>query len=198
MAFENHLIEKAKNGDRKAFDELFLLQHKYLFNLMYQLSGDIAKADDLAQEAIILAYKKLRNFRCESSFRTWLSRIAINLFRNECRTKSKDGYYVGIEEIQIPSDGDRPERVVYKSELQWCIIHMLSHHLPKKYRIVLILRDLHNMSYKEISDVLKCNIGQVKTNLHRARHMFRAELIKGTCKAFTDNYLCICEGILDL
>jgi len=196
-ASERDLIEKAKEGDSRAFDELFLSQQKYLFNFIYQLCGDIAKADDLTQEAFVQAYKKLRNFRCESSFRTWLSRIALNLFRKECRGNFKNGHYEGIEEIQIPSNGDCPERTVYKSELQWCIVHMLSH-LPKKYRIILVLRDLHNMSYKEIADVMKYNVDQVKINVYRARRLFKKELIKGTCKAFTDNYLCICQGILEL
>jgi len=196
-AFERELVEKAKNGDKNAFDEIFCLQRKYLFNLMYQLSGDVARADDLTQEAIIRAYKKLRNFRCESSFRTWLSRIAINLFLKECRIKPKHESLC-LDKIRIPAEGDRPERSVIKSELQWCIVHNLQHHLPEKYRIALVLRDLQNLSYTEIADILGCSIGQVKTNLHRARHMFRAQFMNGRCKAFTDNYLCVCEGILEL
>ena len=194
---ERHLIEAAKQGDSRAFDELFLQQQKYLFNLMYQLCGDIAGADDLTQEAIILAYKKIRDFRYESSFRTWLSRIAINLFRLECRRKPKH-YSLCLEKIAVPSHQDNPERVVIKSELQWCILHNLQQHLPNKYREVLVLRDLHHLSYKEISEILEWNVGKTKTRLHRARQMFRQQFINNKCKAFADDYLCICEGILEL
>jgi RNA polymerase sigma-70 factor (ECF subfamily) len=197
MSLERYLIEKARKGDNKAFDELFLLQQKYVFNLMYQLCGDVAKADDLTQEAIIQAFKKLRDFRFESSFRTWLSRIAINLFRKECRTKPKHDSRC-LEKIRVPADDKSPERIVEKSELQWCIAHNLQHHLPEKYRIVLILRDLHGMSYEEIAKVVGCSLSQVKTNLHRARQMFRKQFIDGKCRAFADDYLCICEGILEL
>lgn len=194
---ERHLIEAAKQGDSRAFDELFLQQQKYLFNLMYQLCGDIAGADDLTQEAIILAYKKIRDFRYESSFRTWLSRIAINLFRLECRRKPKH-YSLCLEKIAVPSHQDNPERVVIKSELQWCILHNLQQHLPNKYREVLVLRDLHHLSYKEISEILGWNVSKTKTRLHRARQMFRQQFINNKCKAFADDYLCICEGILEL
>ena len=194
---ERHLIEAAKQGNSRAFDELFLQQQKYLFNLMYQLCGDIAGADDLTQEAIILAYKKIRDFRYESSFRTWLSRIAINLFRLECRRKPKH-YSLCLEKIAVPSHQDNPERVVIKSELQWCILHNLQQHLPNKYREVLVLRDLHHLSYKEISEILEWNVSKTKTRLHRARQMFRQQFINNKCKAFADDYLCICEGILEL
>jgi len=164
---------------------------------MYQLCGDIAGADDLTQEAIILAYKNIRDFRYESSFRTWLSRIAINLFRLECRRKPKH-YSLCLENITIPSHEDNPERLVIKSEFQGCILHNLQQHLPNKYREVLVLRDLHQLSYKEISEILGWNVSKTKTRLHRARQMFRQQFINNKCKAFADDYLCICERILDL
>jgi len=191
------LIEKAKRGDEEAFNDLFEREQKYLFNLMLQLSGDVAAADDLTQEAFVRAYQKLASFRLQASFRTWLTKIAINIFRNEHRKKARHSTLC-LEEIPVPADGDRPEHVVIKSELQWCILHNLRYHLPKKYREVLVLRDLQNLSYKEISEVLGWSLSRTKTNLHRARGMFRRQFINGRCKAFTDDYLCICEGILSL
>jgi len=191
------LIEKAKRGDEEAFNDLFEREQKCLFNLMLQLTGDVAAADDLTQEAFVKAYRKLASFRLQASFRTWLTKIAINIFRNELRKKARHSTLC-LEEIPVPADGDRPERVVIKGELQWCILHNLRYHLPKKYREVLVLRDLQNLSYKEISGVLGWSLSRTKTNLHRARRMFRGQFINGRCKAFTDDYLCICEGILSL
>jgi RNA polymerase sigma-70 factor (ECF subfamily) len=194
---EIELIEQAKQGDNEAFNHLFVREQRYLFNLMLQLTGDVAAADDLAQEAFWKAFRKMSSFRFEASFRTWLTKIAINIFRNEHRKKARHSTLC-LEEIPVPADGDRPERVVIKSELQWCILHNLRYHLPKKYREVLVLRDLQNLSYKEISGVLGWSLSRTKTNLHRARRMFRGQFINGRCKAFTDDYLCICEGIISL
>jgi RNA polymerase sigma factor (sigma-70 family) len=77
------------------------------------------------------------------------------------------------------------------------IIHNLHYHIPPKYRLVLILRDLQDLSYREIADILGYNIGRVKTNLHRARHMFGNQFVDGRCRAFVDDYLCICKGMLE-
>jgi len=191
------LIKKAKGGDDDAFNDLFEREQKYLFNLMLQLTGDVADADDLTQEAFVRAYRNLASFRLQASFRTWLTRIAINIFRNELRKKARHSTLC-LEEILVPADGDRPEHVVIRSELQWCILHNLRFHLPKEYREVLVLRDLQNLSYKEISGVLGWSLSRTKTNLSRARRMFRKQFINGGCKAFTDDYLCVCEGILSL
>lgn len=193
---ERMLIEAVRDGRSDLFNELFRLHHHYLYNFMYQISGDAAKADDLTQEAMIQALRHLSSFRFESSFRTWLSRIAINLFRKECRKPTHDSLCLAM--IKIPANDHTPERIIEKSELQWCIRHNLQYHLPEKYRLVLILRDLHNLSYKEISDIVGYNVNLVKTNIHRARRMFRQLFIDKKCKAFADDYMCICEGILDL
>ena len=194
---ESELITQAQEGSHHALNELLSKEQKFLLNLMYQLTGDRAEADDLAQEALILAYRKIRSFRHEASFRTWLSKIAINLFRQRHRRKKKH-VPVDVEHIKIPSDKGNPERMVIKSELQTCIIHNLQHHLPGKYRMVLVLRDLQDFSYQEISEVLGWSIGKTKIRLHRARQMFRSFFVNEGCRAFTEDYRCVCEGILDL
>lgn len=194
---EHQLVEKARGGDGRAFDALFTLHRKYLFNLLVQFSGDPALADDLSQEALLQAYHKLGTFRGQASFRTWLTRIAINLFL-ECRRRNSPHISLSLEGIQVSAGGEQPERKVIRQELQWCILHNLKFHLPENYRLVLVLRDLQNLSYKEIAGVLGWTLARTKTNLHRARQMFRAQFVDGKCKAFADDYLCICEGILDL
>jgi len=196
-SLEYNLIEKAKKGDQQALDEILLKEQKYIFNLMYQLTGDRANADDLTQEAIIKAFQNLNHFRFEASFHTWLSKIAMNLFLEKIRRKPPH-VSICLEKIKVPSAEDAPERVVIKKEMQWCIAHILQQHVPRKYRIVLILRDLQNFSYKEISEILGWSISKTKTRLHRARQIFRNHLINGKCKAFSRDYRCICEGILDI
>ena len=194
---ELNLIEMARRGDRSSLNELFSQHQRYIFNLTLQLTGDAARADDLTQETFLMAFRKLHSFRCQSGFRTWLSRIAINLFRLEFRRKPKH-FSLCLEETRIPSHQDNPERVVIKRELQWCILHNLQQHLPAKYREVIVLRDIQHISYKEISEILEWSMSKTKTCLHRARQMFRQQFINNKCKAFADDNLCICEGILEL
>jgi RNA polymerase sigma-70 factor (ECF subfamily) len=195
---ESLLIESAKKGDPKALNDIFAKEQRYIFNLMIQLTGDPAQADDLAQETFLVAYQNLNKFRLQSSLRTWLSKIAINLFRREYKRRPKH-VSICLDEIKMPSEEDRPERIVIKKELQWCILHSLQQHVPKKYREVLILRDLQNLSYREISEILSWSMGKIKTCIHRGRKILRAHFINGKCKAFAEkDYLCICEGILEL
>jgi RNA polymerase sigma-70 factor (ECF subfamily) len=194
---EYHLIERAKTGDREAFNELFSREQKRVFNLMLQLAEDVATADDLTQEALLQAFRYLSDFRFESSFRTWLSRIAINLFRKEYHRKPKH-ISICLEKIKIPSDKDHPERIMIKRELQWCILHSLQQHVPKKYRMAVILRDLQNFSYKDIAEILGWSISKTKTCLHRGRQILRAHFINGKCRAFVEDYQCLCEGISEI
>jgi len=191
------LIKKAKGGDVEAFNDLFEREKKYLYNMMLQLTGDVAAADDLTQEAFVKAYRKLSGFRSQASFRTWLTTIAINIFRNDHRKKARHNT-LNLADYPVRDHGDQPECLIIRSELQFCILHTLQHHIPKKYREVLVLRDFHNMSYKEIARILGWSMSRTKTNLHRARLVFRDQFVGSRCKAFTDKYLCICEGILSL
>ena len=144
-----------------------------------------------------MAYRKIHTFRYKARFRTWLSKIALNLFRQKHRQKRKHDSLI-LKEIMIPAEDGNPERTVIKRELQWCIIHNLQYHVPEKFRVVLVLRDLQNFSYEEISETLGWSISKTKTMLHRARQLFRSNLIQSKCKALTDNYCCTCEGVQDL
>jgi len=191
-------IHRAQGGDQEAIEALFGREQKYIFNLMVQLTGDPALADDLTQDTLLQAYQHLDGFRLQSSFRTWLSKIAINLFRKECRRKPKH-VSICLDQIKVPSEGDLPERIVIKREMQWCILHSLQQHVPKQYRKVLVLRDLHNLSYEEIAKILSWSLGKIKSRIHRGRKILRAHFVNGKCKAFAEkDYLCICEEILEL
>jgi len=194
---ETILIESIKRGNGDAFNDLFKREQKYLYNLMFRLTGDAAAADDLTQETFLKVFNKISSFRRQASFRTWLTKIAINVFRTDYRKRSRHSSLC-LGQILIPANGVNPERTVIKSELQWCILHNLRYHLPKKYREVLVLRDLHHLSYREISDILGCSISRTKTRLHRARKLFQDQFIEGRCRVYADDYLCICEGISSL
>jgi len=190
------LVEQAKAGNKKAINELFYREQKYIYNLLVQLTGERALADDLAQETFLLSYRYLNKFKLQSSFRTWISKIAVNLFRKELKRKPKH-VSICLDTIRIPIQNETPERIAIKRELQWCILHSLQQHVPKRYRTVLVLRDLNDLSYKEISAILSWNIGKIKNCLHRGRKILRDHFINGKCRAFAEkDYLCVCKGIL--
>jgi RNA polymerase sigma-70 factor (ECF subfamily) len=191
---ELELVAEAKNGCKEAFEMLFRKHQDYIYNLLFQLTGDPAEADDLAQETFIRVYEKLPSFRAESSLRTWVSVIAMNMFRQSLRKKPHPPT-LKIEEIRIPGNRGNPERIVIKSEMQWCIAHVLHHHMPRHFREVLILRDLQGFSYKEICEILGLSMSTVKTRIHRARTAFRDHFVADGCKAMVDDYLCICDGV---
>ena len=194
---EIDLILKAKQGDKKAFCSLFKHHQRYIYNLLYQLTCNEADADDLTQETFIRVYEKIGGFRSEASLRTWMSRIAINIFRASKRKMPRHGD-MRLGEIQIPSTSKDPERIVIKRELQWCIMHILQQHLIEEYREVVVLRDLQGFSYGEIGKILRIPVGTVKTRLHRARKVLQDHFVQNRCKAFVNEYFCICDGVEEL
>jgi len=185
---------KGDSNDKYTFSVLFGMHQKYIYNLFYQLTGNPADADDLTQETFIKIYKKLHTFRAESNIRTWIYRIALNVFHSDKRAKPPHAS-ICIGKIKIPCSDGNPERIIIKREMQWCIIHVLQQHLPQHYREVLVLRNLQNLSYDEISHILSIPVGTVKVRLHRARKRFRDHFVQGGCKALVEEYLCICDGV---
>ena len=188
------LVAEAKNGSKTAFTVLFRKHQKYIYNLLLQLTGDPAEADDLAQETFIRVHEKLSTFRAESSLRTWMSSIALNLFRIAKRSL-KHHESLALDEICIPASEDNPERIVIKREMQWCVMHVLQQHMPRHFREVLVLRDLQGFSYAEISEILGISLSSVKTRLHRARTAFRDHFMRNGCMGLVEDYVCVCDEV---
>ena len=192
--YELELIANAQSGCKEAFDALFKKHQQYIYNLLFQMTNDPVQAEDLAQETFIRVYEKLSTFRAESSLRTWVTRIAINIF-HQARRKRPPHRSMKLEEIRIPSTDGNPERIVIKREMQWCIAHVLQYHLPRQLREVLVLRDLQGFSYNEISEILSISLSLVKTRIHRARKAFRDHFIRYRCMGMVEEYLCICDEV---
>lgn len=191
---ELELVAEAKNGSRIAFAALFRKHQKYIYNMLLQLTGDPADADDLAQETFLRVHEKLSTFRAESSLRTWMSSIAVNLFRIAKRSQKLHESLV-LDEVRIPATHDNPERIVMKREMQWCVMHVLQQHMPRHFREVLVLRDLQEFSYAEISEILGISLSAVKTRLHRARTAFRDHFVRNGCMGLVEEYVCVCDEV---
>lgn len=179
-------------------EEELSLHQRYVFNLAYHLCNDIDDADDLTQETFLKAFEHLPDFRGEASIRTWLGRITINAFLSKKR-KLVRHKTISLEIIPVPDWSANPERVIIRRELQWCIRHVLQHHLREEHKHVLILRDLHHFGYDEIADTLCISLSAVKSRIHRARKAFRDHLVKTGCAELVKDYTCCCrEGVREI
>lgn len=172
---DEHLVERAggSGGDDLAFAELVRRHQGKVRGLLLRLSANPTLADDLAQEVFLRAYRGLVGFEGRSRFSTWLYRIAYNVFLNH-RTRSKElaALPQGFESCAAAPDNYlSPSRCDMRRDLAGAIAA-----LPERYRAVVTLYYLRDVSYPEIAEVLDLPLGTVKTHLHRAKKLLREQL----------------------
>ncbi|MBN1383669.1 MAG: sigma-70 family RNA polymerase sigma factor [Elusimicrobia bacterium] len=184
---EKILIEKSKNGDTRAFEQLIRKHEQKIYNLLLNMTGNKTATDDFFQETFITAWQKIRSFRGDSEFSTWLYRLAVNLVLMRQRRK-KVIRPVSIDAPIITLKGDikrdfaddwskNPLATLENRELKKRL-HEAIESLPEKYKTVLILRDIEGVSNEEIKNILKISLPSVKSRIHRARLFLRDSLSK--------------------
>jgi RNA polymerase sigma-70 factor (ECF subfamily) len=187
-SIEATLIRRVQNGDFDAFVDLVHPYERAVFLAALSLVKNDADAEDVAQEAILKAFKNLPSFRQEAKFSTWLIQIAINEAKMKLR-KDRRHLYESMEEGQQNDEGDYvpkdfadwreiPSEALEQKELRGALIRALDS-LPEKYRTVLILRDVQHLSISETAQVLGLSEANVKTRLCRARLQMRDALAPG-------------------
>ncbi len=171
---EQALIRLARRGDLDAFNALILRYQDSAYTLAYRIMGDPHSAADAAQEAFIIAYRRLNTYR-GGSFRAWLMRITTNQCYDELRRRQRRPV-VSVDELgddpPIPDDADTPEEVAQQRELQRAIQDCISALNPDQ-RVVLVLCDVEGLDYQAIADQVGAQIGTVKSRLSRARAAVR-------------------------
>lgn len=162
------LINEVRNGNRQAFTELMRRYQQRVYWTARRIVGDHEEADDIAQETFVKAYLALGDFRGDSSFFTWLYRIAVNLSLNVVRKRQVLGYLRQSEIINriLPAPED-PQKELEFAETQTRLDRAIGR-LPEKQRAVFIMRYYDEMSYEEISRVLKTSVGGLKANYFHA------------------------------
>jgi RNA polymerase sigma-70 factor (ECF subfamily) len=176
-------IKQVLKGDKNAFGEIVEIYKDKVFQLAYRMLGNRHEAEDIAQEAFIRAYVNIQSYNINLKFSTWLYRIATNLCIDRIRKKKPDYYLdaevAGTEGLnmysQIPSNIPLPEADVESLELQATIQRAISK-LPEKYRSVIVLKYIEELSLNEISEILEMPLGTVKTRIHRGREALRKQL----------------------
>lgn len=167
------LVASFQRGDEEAFDLLVERHRRRIYSLVCRLASP-AEADDLAQEVFIAAYRTLPGFRGDARFSTWLYRIAVHVCSHHLRRRKVELSDLDEQFADEEREHD-PERTAMTSELQRQVRDAISA-LPYKLRLVVILRDLHGLSYEEIAQVVGCPIGTVRSRLHYATDRLESAL----------------------
>ena len=180
---EQQWVDAARQGDQSAFEQLVRLYEKRVLALTTRMCKNPADAEEAAQEAFLSAWQGLPFFRGESSFSTWLYRLASNacvdLLRREGRRQSAAGPSLNDEEVQleVPDTAPSPQEQAERSELRQQIEAGLQALTPD-HRQVLLLREMHQLSYDEIAQTLDVDVGTVKSRINRGRKQLRNFLLR--------------------
>jgi RNA polymerase sigma-70 factor (ECF subfamily) len=180
---EQALIDSARKGDARAFNQLVLLYQSMAYNVAYRILVDPDAASDATQDAFLSAYKAMRKFR-GGSFKAWLLRIVTNACYDQLRRKKRrpasslDDLPVEAEHSQYMQDpAEQPDEYVERQQLGNTIQAAIST-LPVEQRTVLILSDVQGLNYNEIAEVMGLSLGTVKSRLSRGRARLRDYLLE--------------------
>ena len=175
---EIDLVKRCQNRDMQAMEEIVGQYENQVYNIAYGMLGSPEDAQDITQDVFVSVWEKIGQFRFRSKFSTWLYRIAKNVSLNEkSRRTSRKTDVVEIDDSQawVPVDYQTPEDEILASEQQQ-ILHQALGQLKESYRTILVLREMDELSYEDLSAVLGCSIGRVKSRLYEARMQLRGIL----------------------
>jgi RNA polymerase sigma-70 factor (ECF subfamily) len=176
------LVDRARHGDLRAYDELIKRYQERIYATVYHMTSNHEDANDLAQEAFVKAYQALKSFKGGSSFYTWLYRIAVNKTINFLKQR-KNRQHMSLNDLDFNAEHDpdlvalisdkTPRRAAGLSELQeklnGALLKLSEHH-----RMAVVLHDVQGLSHEEIAKIMHCNIGTVRSRLFYARQQLQA------------------------
>ena len=175
-SIEAELIERAKLGNAQAFQALYDKHKRRVYSLCLRMTGNMAEAEDLTQEAFLQLFRKISTFRGESAFSTWLHRLAVNVVLMHLRKKGLQ--QVSLDEVDSSQDepvkrdyGDNDRRLM--GSIDRISLTRAIADLPPGYRTVFVLHDIEGYEHNEIADIMNCSVGNSKSQLHKARMKLR-------------------------
>lgn len=178
---DNQVIEQIRAGDTRKY-ALLVDRHKgKAFTLALRLTGDRQESEELVQDAFVRAYRGLESFRGDAKFSTWLYRIVYNLCMTKISRRRPQNETVDLREeeldnIYVDEDGIGVDEKLENEERK-LIVRDEVNELPEKFKTVVTLFYLQEMSYEEMTEVLNLPIGTVKTNLFRGRNLLRERIL---------------------
>jgi len=185
---ELQLLAACRKGDTAAFEQLVLRYQRSLYNVAFRISGNEADAADIVQETFLAAWRKIKEFRGEAKLSTWLTSIAVNQARSRWQhNRQKQGREESLDSsdeagqvrpLQVASDQPSAMEQLERSQLRE-LLERCIRALDQGFREVLVLRDMREMPYDEVGQVLGLREGTVKSRLFRARESVRDCVTKG-------------------
>ena len=178
---DEELISRFQNGDERAYVELVNRYKDRLLNFVFQFLGDIEQAEDVVQDTMLRLYEKKHYYKEIAKFSTWIYTIARNLANTELRKKKKrkTTYLSQLSkerQFEIPAIQDDVDQSLQNEFINDRIQSAISN-LPEHFKVVIILRDIQELSYEEISNIVEVPLGTIKSRINRARIQLQAELI---------------------
>ena len=171
-----NLVKRAKKGDYQAFDLLVIKYQTRLISTAFKFVKDMQIAEDIVQESLIKSYKSLHSFREDSSFYTWVYRITVNTAKNFLVSKKRRGELLQAEigkegAIEIEQFSlDSPEALLMRSQLKHLIENCLNQ-LSEETKTAITLREFDGLSYEEISKIVNCPVGTIRSRIFRGREI---------------------------
>jgi len=181
---ELSLIQRAQAGDTSAYDELVRRHQQRIYATIYHMTSNHEDANDLAQETFIKAYQALKSFKGDSSFFTWVYRIAVNRTINFLKQR-KHRAAMSLDDLDFNAEHDpdlvalvsdkTPRRDLGLAELQEKLNEAMQK-LSETHRLVVTLHDIQGLPHEEIARIMDCNVGTVRSRLFYARQQLQAHL----------------------
>ena len=177
-------VQQVQAGDLPAFDKLILKYRERVYGVIYNMTSNREDAADLTQDSFIKAFQSIHRFQGQSSFFTWLYRIAVNSTLSHLR-KAKLRTFFSFEKINeedksgevinLLTDKTGADRELFVRELQEKLNEAMQK-LSIKHRTVVTLFEIDGLSHEEIAEVMDCSVGTVRSRLHYAKQLLQAEL----------------------
>jgi RNA polymerase sigma-70 factor (ECF subfamily) len=174
------LIQRVQSGDHQAFAQLYSLHKRRIYSLCLRMVGNVAEAEDLTQETFLQLHRKISTFRGDSSFSTWLHRLAINAVLMQLRKRGLS--LISMDEAMEPDPDSGASRsfgerdLTLTGSIDRLALERAVHDLPAGYRLIFILHDVEGYEHPEIAAMLDCSVGNCKSQLHKARLRLRDAL----------------------
>jgi RNA polymerase sigma-70 factor (ECF subfamily) len=181
---ESSMVARARKGDLDAYDQLVRRYQERIYATLYHMTSNHEDANDLTQDAFIKGFRALKSFKGGSSFYTWVYRIAVNRTINFLKQR-KNRFHMSLNDLDFNAEHDpdlislisdqTPRREVSLTELQEKLNEALQK-LSDDHRLVVTLHDVQGLSHEEISKIMECNVGTVRSRLFYARQQLQALL----------------------
>ena len=181
---EQKLVSRAREGDLDAYDILVRRYQERVYGTLYHMTANHEDAADLTQETFVKAFRALKSFKGNSSFFTWVYRIAVNKALNFLKQR-RNRRFLSLNDLDLRAENDpelvelvsedTPRRGARLSELQERLSEALVK-LSEEHRMVVTLRDIQGLPHEQISRIMGCNVGTVRSRLHYARQQLQAYL----------------------